>query len=310
MDELTFDEFTPRFLEESGLKDSFSGVPIPLREEDREAFKSAKGVQSTFLAENMSRVLGIDPKFPHCDVYKDFIERNFGNKAVDNMTRKAKDFADQNKLEDACIYFRAGLVLKFNDLAAMYGYARVLRKMYEDGNNEEYIGNLKAEALDFFEMTTECYERFDMGFYYLGYMYLNLGLYTKAYLAWEKYIKLSRILKDRQEIRRRLRQLDDPVEIERGYNAVLSGKWGKGIRILEPYKDSRFNDWWPLWYYLGVAYERSGRLDDAEAAFKRALKGSPRHAESMEELAEIYKKKNDKINQKKYRDKLKLVTKD
>jgi len=149
-----------------------------------------------------------------------------------------------------------------------------------------------------------------MGFYYLGYMYLNLGLYTKAYLAWEKYIKLSRILKDRQEIRRRLRQLDDPVEIERGYNAVLSGKWGKGIRILEPYKESRFNDWWPLWYYLGVAYERSGRLDDAEAAFKRALKGSPRHAESMEELAEIYKKKNDKINQKKYRDKLKLVTKD
>jgi len=310
MKDLTFDEFTPIFLERAGLKDSFSGVPIPLRDDDREAFNSEKGVQSTFLAENMARVLGIDPKFPHCEVYKEFIERNFGSKAVENMTRKAKDFADKEMYEDACIYFRAGLVLKFNDLSAMYGYARILRKLYEDSDKEEYIGNLKAEALDYFEMTTEYYPRFDMGFYYLGYMYLNLGLYKKAYLAWEKYVKLGRILKDRKEIRKRMLQLDDPIEIERGYNAVLSGKWGRGIKILEPYKDSKFNDWWPLWYYLGVAYARSGRTEEAEAAFKQALKGSPRHIESMEELSAIYKEKGDKMNLKKFRDKITLVSKD
>jgi len=310
MKDLTFDEFTPVFLERAGMKDTFSGVPIPLREEDREAFKTERGVPSTILAENMARVLGIDPKFPHCEVYLDFIERNFGNKAVENMTRKAKDLADKDLFEDACIYFRAGLVLKYNELAAMYGYARILRKLYEDSDKEEYIGNLKAEALDYFEMTTEYHPRFDMGFYYLGYMYLNLGLYKKAYLAWEKFVKLGHTRKDRQEIRKRMQQLDDPIEIERGYNAVLSGKWGKGIKILEPYKDSKFNDWWPLWYYLGVAYARMNRLQEAEAAFKQALKGSPRHVESMEELAAIYAEKGDKTNRKKFRDKITLLTKD
>jgi len=310
MKDLTFDEFTPAFLEKNKLSDVFSGVPIPLREEDRNAFSTSEGVRSTILAENMARVLGVDPKFEHRDVYIDFIERNFGNKAVDNMTRKAKDFADQKMYEDACIYFRAGLVLKHNDLPAMYGYARLLRVMYGEGNKEEYIGNLKAECLDYFEMTTENYRRFDMGFYYLGYMYLNLGLYMKAKLAWKEFMGLSRIFKDRREIAKRLEQLKDPVEIESGYNAVLSGKWSKGISILEPYKNSKFNDWWPLWYYLGVAYARKDRFNDAEDAFKRALKLSPRHVESMNELADIYKEKGDKINRKKYTDKIKLVKKD
>jgi len=310
MKDLTFDEFTPEFLEKNGLSATFGGVPIPLREEDRKAFETTEGVKSTILAENMARVLGVDPKFVHRDAYMEFIEQYFGKKAVDNMTRKAKDFADQEKYEDACIYFRAGLVLKHNDLAAMYGYARLLRKLYEDGKKEDYIGNLKAEALDYFEMTTETYKRFDMGFYYLGYMYLNLGLYMKAKLAWKEFMGNSRIFKDRREIAKRLEQLKDPVEIESGYNAVLSGRWKKGISILEPYKDSKFNDWWPLWYYLGVAYARTGRTAEAEEAFKQVLKGSPRHTESMEELAAIYAEKGDKINRKKYQDKLKLVKKD
>ena len=310
MEELTFDEFAPAFLAKHGQAEVFEGVPIPLRKEDRESFKSNGGVPSTVLAENMARVLGIDPKFNYREVYMDFIERNFGNKAVDNMTRKAKDFADRKDFEDACIYFRAGLVLKHNDLAAMYGYARLLRAMYQDGKKEDYIGNLKAESLDYFEMTTETFPKFDMGFYYLGYMYLNLGLYMKAHLAWKGYLGLGHNQKDRREIKKRLEQLKDPIEIEKGCNAVLSGRWSKGVAILESYKESKFNDWWPLWYYLGVAYARTERSEEAEDAFKRALKLSPRHVESMEELAAIYKEKGDKTNQKKYRDKITLVTKD
>jgi len=309
MDELVFDEFTPAFLVRAGIEDTFKGVPIPLRKDDLEAFKTPGGVQSTILAENMARVLGIDPKFPHSEVYAEFIDRYFGNKAVGNMTRKAKDFADRKEYEDACIYFRAGLVLKYDDVAALYGYARILRQMYTDGKDEKYIGYLKAECLDFFELTTEAFPRFDMGWYYLGYMYLNMGLYTKAYLAWKEYLPLGRVQKDRREIKKRMAQIEEPMEIERGYNAVLSGKWGKGIKILEPYKDSKFNDWWPLWYYLGVAYARTNRTKEAENAFKTALKGNPRHEESMEELSDIYKQKGDKINLKKYRGKLTLITK-
>ena len=314
MKDFTFDEFSPEYLDKIGMGKELSGVPIPLRDEDREGFKENGSLPSTLLAENMMRVVGIDPGFKYQKAYTIFIDKLFGQKAVDNTTRKAKDYADREDYETACIYFRAGLVQKFNDLAAMYGYARILRQLYsegaEKGRKEEYTGTLKAECLCYFEMTTEFYPKFDMGWYYLGYMYLNLGLYVKAKLAWQEYLKVGgRILKDRREIAKRLGQLKDPVEIEKGYNAVLSGRWSKGIDILEPYTESKFNDWWPLWYYLGVAYARTGREDEAVKAFKEALKGSPRHIESMEELVDLYNKLGDKTNTKKYRDKLTLINK-
>ena len=306
MKEFTFDEFSPEYMKRTRLAE-FKGVPIPLRAEDREAFKKPEGLNNNIIAENMARVIGIDPRFEHTEKYKYYIESNFGRKAVENITRKAKDHADRKDYEDSCIYFRAGLVLKFDDLPAMYGYARILRQLYTDGKDEQYIGTIKAECIQYFELTTEFFPRFDMGWYYLGYMYLNLGLYIKAKLAWDEYLKIGRIQKDVREIKNRIIQLEKPIEIEKGYNAVLSGRWKKGLSILEPFKDSKFSDWWPLWYYLGVAYARTGRTDEAEKAFKEVLKGSPRHAESMEELVDLYKKTNNKAGTKKYQDKLKLV---
>ena len=160
MKELMFDEFSPAYLVKAGLKDVFSGVPIPLREEDREAFNTEKGLSANIIAENMARVLGVNPKFEYSEAYISYIDRLFGQKAVDNMTRKAKDHADCEDYETACIYFRAGLVLKFNDLPAMYGYARILRQLYSDSNNKKYTGDLKAECIDYFEMTTEFFPRF------------------------------------------------------------------------------------------------------------------------------------------------------
>ena len=309
MKEFKFDEFKKGYIEKVGLKNELEGVPIPLRSEDIEAFKSEKGIDGNIIAENMARVLGIDPKFKSTEAYSAYIDRFFGTKAADNLTRKAKDLADQEKYEESCIYFRAALVLKFDDLPAMYGYARILRQLYNASADEEYTGNLKAECLDYLEMTTETHPRFDMAWYYLGYMYLNIGLYIKAKLAWEGYLGLGRIAKDRREIRQRIAQIATPIEIEKGYNAVLAERWEEGIAILEPYRESVYKDWWPLWYYLGVAYSRTGSEVDAEKAFKLSLKGSPRHIESMEELITIYKARGDRQNIKKYSDKIALVSK-
>ena len=309
MKEFKFDEFKKEYTEKVGLNNELSGVSIPLRAEDREAFKSEKGINGNIIAENMARVLGIDPKFKHAEAYAAYIDRFFGAKAHENMTRKAKDLADKEQYEESCVYFRAALVLKYDDLPAMYGYARILRQLYNASANENYTGNLKAESLDYFELTTETHPRFDMAWYYLGYMYLNIGLYLKAKLAWEQYLGLGRIAKDRKEIRQRIAQITTPIEIEKGYNAVLSERWEEGIAILEPFKDSSYKEWWPLWYYLGVAYARTGSDVEAENAFKISLKGSPRHLESMEELIKIYQLRGDRQSVKKYSEKIALVRK-
>ena len=101
--------------------------------------------------------------------------------------------------------------------------------------------------MEAFEKLTLSAPDFDMGFYYLGYLYLNLGLYLKAKLTWEEFMKLAvsdngDSTKQREEISEWLRKLDEPVKIEAAYNKVLSGRFEQGIEELSPYaKDSRFD---------------------------------------------------------------------
>jgi tetratricopeptide (TPR) repeat protein len=317
LDGFVFDEFSDAYLKKTGFSTELTSVPVPLRQEDVAAFlrdkpskdKSNKGLSLQLIGENMVRVIGVDPRFRHAEAYKAFLYKILDKKAPEYVCRKAKDAADKENYDDACILFRAGLVLKPDDLASMYGYAKVCRAMYNKSGDANYVGNFKAESLEYFELLTEIHPKFASGWYYLGYMYLNLGLYTKAHLAWERFIPLSRIAKDRREINQRMDQIATPMEIERGYNAVLTGRFELGIEILEPFTNSVYNDWWPLWYYLGEAYAAFGRSADAAEAFTKVLRFNASHIETMEALVELYtvEGRDDMID--KYEKKIEIVRK-
>ena len=301
-----FDEFSESFIERMGFG-FMRGVPVPLRGEDVGAFDKGEGLSVTHIGENMARVMGASPKFPHTGAYIEFLNSNFRKKAAPGLVREAKDFAVREDYENACVHFRAALCVEPDNLAAMYGYARVCRAMYLKGGGSGYVGAFKAEALEYFELTTLAHPRFSMAYYYLGYAYLNLGLYQKALLAWKGYLEYSSHPKDRKEIKERIRQLAEPLEIERGYNAVLARRWEEGAGVLAPYLESRYNDWCPLYYYLGVAYINTERRDEAVDMFKKALKLNPSHAESMDELAFIYDADGENELSRKYRRKAELV---
>jgi tetratricopeptide (TPR) repeat protein len=307
MDEFIFDEFSESYLKSSKTEELMTGVPVPLRKEDVEEFRGEKGVSVGLIGENMARVIGMDPVFRHADTYQSFLVRFLGKRAPEAIEKNAKNAADKEDYDTACILFRAALVMRPDDLAAMYGYARVCRAMYNKSGDAAYIGNFKAEALDYLESLTELHPKFGQGWYYLGYMYLNLGLYTKAHLAWERFLPYSRVAKDRKEIRRRMDQIRTPMEIERGYNAILSGRWDEGLRILEPFRDSVYKDWWPLWYYLGEAYLNTDRPGEAKEVFHGVLKLNGSHTETMEELARLYRAEGRSDMVKKYRDKIALI---
>ena len=89
---------------------------------------------------------------------------------------------------------------------------------------------------------------------------------------------------------------------------VLRGQYEAGLAILEDYKaDDRFNTWWPLWYYLGVAYEEIWEPEAAENAFLMVLALSPSNTDAMEELAAIYDAVGRPNLAEKYRNKIKIV---
>lgn len=301
-----FDEFSDEYIKKTGMN-HMKGVPIPLRKQDLEMFKGGEGIKMNHIAENIAWIMGIDPKFEHMDSYLEFIRRFSSSKLVSGMVKVGRDAAENKDYDNAAIHFRAALCVDPVNLHAMYSYARVCRELYLASNNEEYIGRFKAESIEFFELLTIIHPRYALAYYYLGYCYINMGLYIKAKLAWEKFLKMSRNPKDSKEVKSRLQQMEQPVKIEEGCNAVLSGRYELGVDILEPYLDSKFKDWWPMSYYLGVAYARTGNRKDAVASFKRVLGINGTHVESMEELAAIYGETDDKENETKYRKKAELI---
>lgn len=307
LNKFVFVEFSDEFMARSKAGDVMRGVPVPLRRKEVKSFAGGDGVSMMVIAENMAWVMGCDPHFKYTKDYVKILDKLFGHKLFESLMKEGRDAAERGEMDNACIHFRASLCIQYDYLHSMYSYARSCRVMYENSRNEEYIGRFKAEALDWFELLTETHPRFAMGYYYLGYSYLNIGLYKKAVLAWESFLKFTHNKKDRKEIQKRIEQLQDPVRIESGCLEVTSGRYENGVEILEPYLQTQFKDWWPLHYYLGVGYQQTGRTPDAVAEFKKVLMINGSHLETMRELLAIYESQDDKQNIRKYSEKIRLI---
>ncbi|MEG0830549.1 MAG: hypothetical protein RSD88_06795 [Anaerovoracaceae bacterium] len=309
LSKFVFDEFSPKYIENSKAGDLMKGVPIPLRKKDLKIFAGGEGLTMLTIAENMAWVMGCDPHFKHTKDYVAILERLYNYKLYEGMVKEGRDAAERGDMDNACIHFRAALCMKPDYLHGMYSYARACRAMYLNSGNEEYVGRFKAEAMDYFELTSETHPRFAQAFYYLGYAYLNMGLYVKAEITWKEFIRFSHNGKDKKEIRQRMRQLAEPIEIEQGYNDIMAARYEAGVQRLEKYRDSKFNTWWPLHYYLGIGYEMTGDIEASKESLKKVLKLNASHIETMRELIGIYEDEGDKENVNKYEKKIAIVEK-
>lgn len=371
VEEFVFDELSDSYLDRAGIADILMGVPIPIRK------TAMTGLTTLDIARNMAFVIGCDPNFDYTENYIAYILRVFGKKFAEGLVGDGVDAAQKNDYDYACIQFRAAMQIDPENVDALYCYGRACKDSYELGEDEEFVGRYKAEALEAFEQVTIRRPDFAEGFYFLGYGYVNLGLYMKAKLTWEEYMRLTepdvnaagsdeasaapdeapadsdeasaapdeasaaakreQTRKLREEIRMRLDSLKEPVEIEKGYNMVLSGRYAEGIEKLSEYKEGKFADWWPLWYYLGVAYNQLSEIearsrigsdgsetgeacegdgnivngrDFAQKAaehFLHVLKLSPSNIETMEELVGLYRRLGDTEKADKYERKIRVV---
>lgn len=282
------------------------GVPVPLSAEDvRDS--AGKGIDAGRLAKNMIYVIGCDPAFPYVNSYIGFIKRAFDDRLIKMICSDGLGALVDGKAKEACIFFRAALQLDPDDADAMYGYARACRDVYAESEDDTEIGNFKAESIDYFEKLTLEHPEVAEGHYYLGYGYMNMGLYVKAEIAFRTYLKLMPEGEEADEVRERLAQLRDPVEIEKGCNEVIAGRYENGIEVLEKYLDTGAKTWWPLHYYLGVAYRMTGDDEQATERFRNVLRLNASNVETMDELADIYAKSGDKELEEKYRKKAALV---
>ena len=352
--DFVFDELSEEYLKKAGVYDILKDVPVPIRRTEM------TGITVLKIALNMAFVIGCDPNFKYRDNYVKYILKNFDKRFSDGLLAQGMDRAEKSSFEEAVIDFRAAILVDPDNAKAYYCYGRGLKDCYEKLLNDEQdmtsgvsysketedmVGRYKAESLEAFEVATLKDPDLAEAYYYLGYAYLNMGLYLKAKLTWETYVKLGNetdfdkltdkarksLEESLKEISQRLEQLEQPVKIEEGYNMILSGKFEDGIKVLRPYTESDFKNWWPLWFYLGTAYkelaaqsrdellkaepEADAAKDDVVVAaseeavknFLEVLKLSPSNRDAMEELVKLYRflGNDEKVN--KYETKLKIV---
>ncbi|MBR5739869.1 MAG: hypothetical protein IKX81_01105 [Firmicutes bacterium] len=347
-----FDELSGEYLRKAGVYDILKDVPVPIRRTEM------TGITVLKIALNMAFVIGCDPGFKYRDNYVQYILKNFDKRFSDGLLAQGMDRAEKGDFEEAVIDFRAAILVDPNNAKAYYCYGRGLMDVYESmsqadetgdsgiydrATREEIIGRYKAESIGAFEVAVDKDPGLADGYYYLGYAYLNMGLYVKAKLVWEKYLELSdtsegsgdeavdKARKEaRDDIRTRIAQLEEPIKIEEGYNMILSGKFEEGIKKLKPYTETGFGNWWPLWFYLGTAYKELGAASRSEyeasgagdascdevtraayeeacEMFTRVLRLDPSNRDAMSELVDIYVFLGNDDMASKYRKKIAIV---
>lgn len=301
LDNFIFDELSDAYLEKAKIADIMTGVPVPLK-------KTELGSMSTLgVARNMAFVIGCDPEFKYRDNYINYILRTFDKKFAEGLIGDGVEGASKRDYDYACIQFRAAMQIDPDNADAYYCYGRACKDAYELGEEEEYVGRFKAESLEAFETATIKNPKHAEALYFLGYGYVNMGLYVKAKLTWQSFLECTDNDELRQEISQRLETLEEPVNIEKGYNLILSEKYQEGIEALLPYKEGTFSTWWPLWYYLGIAYKGIGDEEMAIHHFKEVLKYSPSNMETMKELISLYQSAGNQEMVDKYTKKIEIV---
>lgn len=319
--DMMFAELSRDWLDRTGAAEILGGVAVPVNTDAGE-------IDVRDIVLDMARVIGGDPLFVYAGSYADFIRHAAGDEAAALLISEGAKSADRGDFEDACMLLRAALRLEPRSREALYLYARACKEISdmdaaafgEGEGSGERIGMFKAESMETFELLTMIHPEFAMGYYFLGYAYLNMGLYLKAQLTWQDFMKYSSGAENethemdddmlaslREEISGRLEELTDPVEIERGCNLVMSGDFQGGKAVLDAYRESSYAGWWPLWYCLGTAESALGNANEAAECYKTVLKLSPRNTDAMEELAVIYAMSGDEENASKYRKKIEIV---
>lgn len=304
-----FYEFSEEYLRSQKLE-YLIDVPLPLRQADLAAFYSEGSIPITQLADNIAVISGINPHLSHVNSYIKYLATFFNEKLIGVLTSSGGRNLYEEEYAEATIYFRAALLLDPSDRKAIFGYACACREWYlslEGEGETEKVRNLKDESTEYFEWTVEFFPDFPAGYYFLGYAYINLALYTKASLIWHQFISLSDSVEEKKEIQERVDQLVEPVKIEQGINLLTSGKIKEGLEILEPYTQSEYNNWWPLHYYLASAYEELSYPDEAMEGFLKVMELNPSHMESAQQLALLYGKKGDLEKSEKYRRKAEII---
>ncbi len=265
-------------LKEKSSYELLNNIPLPIYVKDMKDKiidgSLSEKIDINLIIEGMLINIAIDRDFMHNEKYKEIIKyyiKNIG----DYTAQKALESLDYD-FEKSLLILRSGYILDSSNKFNSYNYARLLwPKAYDEKikNPDEFI----KESLKILQHIIAQDEDFAIAYYELGNIYTNLGEYLKARIYYNKALAKtdSPIVKD--EIRDKLREIEDNAEIEQALYYIGKSNYNQAIITLTGILSKSIRA--DAYYYLGVAYQNISQYENSIMAFANAIK---EHAEFRE----------------------------
>lgn len=262
-------------------------IPIPVKRlANRVTQNDYDDLSVKEMTEGMVAVVAIDPDFRHREYYKSLLMGlDEGMSRI--LTAIAIKHAEENRLEDAFVYFETAIILDASNLDAAYNKAKVCEALSRETVDTEMAMAWENEAFALMEKLTVDFADFNLPYYHLGFHYSNSGLYKKAELAWEHFIEGSDDENKIMEVQEMLIKIRDRIIFDEGYNEVLAGAFETGLEKLLKLEDEN-SSWWNLLFFIALAYRNLGKIETAVEYFERVIRIKPDQAESLNELGLCY----------------------
>ena len=265
-------------------------IPVPiLVSELIEPIKNRKEpneISLASMARGMIYALGIDSDFKYREEYINFLE-DFNKQIEDYICYLGMTLAEEKKLTEALITFKALITINENNINGIYNYAKCCQDIARDATDSETAEAFESQSLEAFEILIEKHPSFGPGYYYLGFHYANMKLFKKAQLIWEKALEQEIDDIKKKEIKHQLNRIIDQVQYEEGYIFILNNKPQKGLDKLIPLTE-KYTDWWNLLFFIGLAYRQLQDYEKAISYFQKIILIKPTQTDTLNELGLCY----------------------
>lgn len=240
------------------------------------------------ITRGMIYLLGVDPVFKYRDEYIKFLYA-VDPKIEEYILIESLRFLEKTQFIQGVIFLKSLISLNPYNIKALLNYSLALLE-YRDKellNKNKTYTIFTNEAKDKLEALLDIDNKQGLAYYYLGFIYKDNKEFNKAKIHWGKALKLELEEDLKEHVRGLLLQLEDMVQYEKGYEAILEGRVQEGIPLLMELEE-RYKTWWNLMFFIGLGYRQLNAFPEAIKYFKKVLELKSDQMDTIVELGLSY----------------------
>lgn len=246
-------------------------------------------IKLAHIIEGIVFLLGTDPDFPHISKYKEIIYA-YDSNILKYIFYKGMKSLEEEKIEDAGVYFRAIIELEPNNLNAILNYALVLETLAKsliENEKPDEGQEFLIKSTNELESILDIDDSFSLAYYKLGYHYRYSNQFLKAKIIWNKFLILDDDEARLQEIREQIDIIDDDVKHEAGLSYFAYNDFGKAMDSFLKLLPKHDNNW-NINYMIGLCYKGLENYERAIDYLKIAINLNKEEKDLYNDLGIIY----------------------